>query len=152
MSVTLKRVTKDNWRDVIALEVAGEQRRLLDSESVLHFLAEAQFYPSYAPYAIYDGETLVGFVSFGYLPDDPSKWWVPFLIIDRRHQRKGYGRAAMQAVIHRVREEALDCEAIGLCYKPENAAACRLYRSLGFGPADELDEKGEIQAWLRLKT
>lgn len=150
MAVSLKRVTKDNWRQVIAVDIADDQRRFLDSESVLHALAEVQFYPSYTPYAIYDGEIVVGCISCGDLPEDPSKWWIPLLVIDHSHQGKGYGRAAMRAIIQLIQEEAPHCHAIGLSYKPANTVAERLYRSLGFEHTDETDERGNVYAWLRL--
>lgn len=148
MAVRLERVTRDNWRQAIALDVTDYQRRFLDSESILHALAEVQFYPNYTPYAIYQGETMVGITSYGYLPEDPSKWWIPLIIIDHRHQGKGYGRAAMQAIIQRIQQEAPDWHAIGLSYKPANTVAERLYRSLGFEQT-ETDERGDIRAWLR---
>lgn len=152
MAVRLDPITVDNWRDAIQLDVAEEQRRFLDSESILHFLAEARFYPSYEPHAIYDGETMVGFVSYGYIPEDSRRWWIPLLIIDRRHQHRGYGRAALEAVIEDVCQRAPDCESLGLSYHPENIVAERLYRSLGFEPTGKVDERGEVYVELRLPT
>ncbi len=150
MVLNLKQVTRDNWRQVIALEITDDQWRFLDSESLLYALAEIQFYPSYIPFAIYDEDTLIGCASYGYLPENPSKWWIPLLIIDHRHQGKGYGRAAMQAIIQRIQQEAPECRAIGLSYKPANSVADRLYRSLGFERTDEIDELGNTHAWLKV--
>ena len=151
MTVTLVPVTGDNWRQVITVEVTEEQRRLLDSESVLHALAEGRFHPTYSPYAIYQGDTLVGFASYGYLPENRSRWWIPLLVIDRRHQGRGHGRAAMEAIVQHVRLMAPDCRAIGLSYKPENSIAERLYLSLGFELTGDRDEGGEVQVWLDLR-
>lgn len=66
MTVRLEPVTHDNWREVIALEIAPEQSAFLDSESMLHALAEVQFYHDFKSYAVYTGDVLVGYVSHGH--------------------------------------------------------------------------------------
>ena len=150
MNVRLEPITVHNWREAIALEVTEAQRHFLDSESILHFLAEARFYPTYEPHAVYDGGTMVGFVSYGYIPDEPRHWWIPLLIVDRRQQGKGYGRAALAAVIDDVRGREAGVESLGLSYHRENALAARLYASAGFEPTGRTDERGEVHVELRL--
>ena len=51
MNVSLREVTKDNWLDVIHLEITKEQEDYvaLNSESI----AESSFYPHYVNRAIY---------------------------------------------------------------------------------------------------
>ena len=149
-TIRLEPVTHDNWRAVIALEIAEDQRAFLDSESMVHALAEMQFYPDFKAYAVTDGDIMVGFVSHGRSSERPNIWWIPLIVIDRRHQHKGYGRAVMEAVIDYVRREAPDCTSIGLKYKPANEVARRLYASLGFVETDEFDEEGNVRAWLEL--
>lgn len=150
--IRLERLTRDNWQDVIPLDIADEQRRFLETPSVLHAVAEVQFYPTYTAYAIYDDQTVVGFVTYDYLPEDPSKWWIPLLIIDHRYQGKGYGRAALQAIIKSIREGAPDCQEIALNYKPDNAVAERLYLSVGFQKTDEIDERGQVTMRLTFRS
>jgi diamine N-acetyltransferase len=147
--IRLERLTRDNWQQVITLDIADEQRRFLETPSVLHAVAEVQFHPTYTPYAICDNKTAVGFVVYGYLPEDDSKWWIPLLIIDHRYQGKGYGRATMETIINTVREQAPTCREIALSYKPDNTAAERLYLSTGFEKTDEIDEHGQVT--MRLK-
>lgn len=151
MTVRLEPLTADNWREAIALEIASDQWRYLDSESLLHFVAEGNFHPTYKTHAIYSDDMMVGIVSFGYEPADPSRWWIPLIVVAHEHQGKGYGRAAMLAVIDRIRQEAPECEHLGLAYKPDNLVAERLYLSLGFEPAAAPDDKGEVPAWLRMR-
>lgn len=150
--IRLSHLTRDNWKQVIALDITDEQRRFLETPSVLYAVAEVQFHPTYTAYAISDDETTVGFVVYGYLPEDPSKWWIPLLIIDHRYQGKGYGRAAMEMVIHAVREQAPDCREIGLSLKPDNTTAERLYLSIGFEKTDEVDEHGQVTMLMKLKS
>jgi diamine N-acetyltransferase len=149
--VHLERLTRDNWRDVITLDIADDQRRFLETPSVLYGVAEVQFHPTYTPYAVCDGDTVVGFAVYGYMPEDSTRWWIPLILIDHRHQGKGYGRAAMQAIIAYVQQEAPDCHEIALSYKPDNTVAERLYLSLGFEKTDEIDERGQLTARLIVK-
>ena len=148
MAVRLEIVTADNRIEAEALEVAEEQRQFLDTPSISEFLAAAPSYPEFDPHLIRADRVAVGLVSFGYLPEDQTKSWVPLLIVDHRYQGNGYGRAAMQAVIDEVRRNAPNCRSLGLSYKAENVIARRLYESLGFLPFDEKD--GEIRAWSSL--
>ncbi|WP_339159789.1 GNAT family N-acetyltransferase [Paenibacillus sp. FSL W8-0186] len=51
--------------------------------------------------AIYSEEILVGFLVFCLNPDmDDNYWddnyWIPAIMIDDKHQGKGYGKAAME--------------------------------------------------------
>ena len=138
------RVTQENFPQVITLDIADAQRRFLETPSVLYAIAEVQFHPTYLPYVIYADDSMVGFIIYGYLPEDPLKWWIPLLIIDQRCQGQGYGRAAMEALIRVVREQVPDCREIALNYKPENTIAERLYRSVGFETTTEIDEHGQV--------
>ena len=149
--VHLERLTRDNWRQVITLDIADDQRRFLETPSVLYGVAEVQFHPTCTPYAVYDGDTVVGFAVYGYTPEDPARWWIPLILIDHRYQGKGYGRAAMQAIIGSIRQQAPDCREIALSYKPDNVAAERLYLSLGFEKTNEVDERGQVTARLTVK-
>jgi diamine N-acetyltransferase len=142
--IRLERLTRDNWQQVISLDIADEQRRFLETPSVLYAVAEVQFHPTYTPYAICDDETTVGFAVYGYLPEDHAKWWIPLLIIDHRHQGKGYGRAAIEAILNTVRTQVPDCREIALNYKPDNTVAERLYLRIGFEKTDEVDERGQV--------
>jgi diamine N-acetyltransferase len=148
--VRLESVTNENWRSVAAVKVNDDQKGFLDSESVLDFLMEAQFYPDFKPHAIYFGDTVVGMISFGFLDGDHLRAWIPLIVIDRPYQGRGFGRAAMEAVITRVRREAPNCKAIGVSYKHGNIAAATLYRRLGFTAAATADDKGNYEAWLDL--
>ncbi len=142
--IRLERITRDNWEQATTLDIADAQRRFLETPSVLHAIAEVQFHPTYTPYAIFDDQTMVGFVVYGYLPEDHTKGWIPLLIIDQRYQGKGYGRAAMELVIRAVREQAPDCREIALNYKPDNTTAEHLYLRVGFHKTDEIDERGQV--------
>lgn len=142
--IRLERVTQDNFKQVIRLDIAEEQRRFLETPTILYAIAEVQFHPTYIPYVICDDATMVGFVIYGHLPEDHTRWWVPLLIIDHHWQGKGYGRTAMELVLNTVRTKAPYCREIALSYKSDNVVAERLYFSLGFEKTEEIDELGQV--------
>jgi diamine N-acetyltransferase len=150
MSVRLEPVTQESRQTAIALDIADEQRHFLETESISHFLADAPSHTTFRPHLIFNEDVAVGFVSFGYVPEDPSKWWIPLIIVDQRYQGNGYARAALSAIIADLRERVPGCQRLGLSYKPDNKVAENLYASLGFTSSGEGD--GEIEAWLEIRT
>jgi diamine N-acetyltransferase len=142
VTVILKELTKDNWEACIDLKVHPEQKNFVASN--LYSIAESQFYPGCIPLAVYDDETLVGFIM--YEPDPESSidgvYFISRLMVDRHYQSKGYGRMAMQQVIERLKKSS-DCRAIRTSYVPENTVAAKLYLSFGFMPTGEVED-GEI--------
>src|SRR5687768_15988901 len=147
-SVQLLPVAPD-WSVAADIRVSPAQREFLDTPSLGPFLEDASQHPTFACYGVYDEDSRpVGFISFGYEPEDPTRGWIPLLMIDEHYQHRGYGRAALLEAIRRMRAEIPGCLAIGLSYKPKNVAAAALYRSLGFVPSSEVTANGEVIAWL----
>lgn len=136
MAIFLRPITKANWESAAKLEVREDQRDFVVPN--VWSIAESQFHPWTRPMAIYDGETMVGFLVFGRDPADGEYWLYRFMI-DRRQQGKGFGRAALDALIAHLRTLA-DCRSLTVGYQPDNIAAERLYLSAGF-------VKGEPAPW-----
>jgi diamine N-acetyltransferase len=145
--VWLAEVTADNWRDVAALELDADQHDLVASN--LYSLAEAKFTPRARPRAICAGTRLVGFLMYDLGDDDePHRVSIYRFMIDRRRQRQGYGRAALEEALDEIR--ALPGIAtVSICYAPENPAKT-LYTSLGFVETGR-DEDGEVIAELSIQ-
>ncbi|HEU4323495.1 MAG TPA: GNAT family N-acetyltransferase [Roseiflexaceae bacterium] len=152
MTVTLRELTRDNWRACVALRVADDQQNFVASN--LYSIAEAQFYPGILCRAVYAGETMVGFVMFGpddeYSPADerPDAYVLVRLMIDQAHQGKGYGRAALETVMSTLQREA-GARFLYLSAVPENVSALALYRSAGFLPTGAVVD-GEVMLRLEL--
>lgn len=128
--VTLRELTAENWRACVDLELDADQLGLVESNAVS--LAESRFHPWMLPLAIYAGPEMVGFVMYSDERDPRlPRYWVHRLMIDHRHQGRGYGRAAMMEVIRRLAAKP-DCDEIWIGYVRENDAARRFYASLGF--------------------
>ena len=79
-------------------------------------------------------------------PEDNSGW-IGGLVIGLEHQRRGYGRAAVLALLERLRREQ-GCTSAALSYAAENAPARALYASLGFAETGEREDD-ELVARLR---
>lgn len=145
--VELRPVTAENWRACAGLELRPEQVGLMPDN--LYSIAEAQFYPDARSLAIYlsSGE-LVGYLLHG--RDKASGDAKVFrLMIDRAHQGRGYGKAALRLVIERVSSRG-DAKRLLIAYQEHNEAARRLYAGLGFVER-ETDETGRVTAVLFLK-
>ena len=134
--VSLRSVDAENWRACAALEVAHEQRDFV--MPVSYYLALCHYGDVWHPLAICRGAEVVGFVMWAVDPSDRSGW-LGGLTIDRRHQGRGYGSAAVEAVLRRLRDEH-GCSSAALSYSPPNVRARKLYASLGFQETGELED------------
>jgi diamine N-acetyltransferase len=100
-AVQLREVTRESVRAVCALEVADDQRAFVAPNAVS--IAQAYFYDEAwfrAVHAVHAGAELVGFVmlydpTLAATPEEPD-FFLWRLMIDRRYQGKGYGRAAVR--------------------------------------------------------
>ena len=106
--VTLREVTDGNREAVLALAVSGGQTAYV--ADVAQSLREAAEYPEAKAWyrAVYDHDVPVGFVmiSDGITSDDPTllgPYYLWRLLIDHRHQGRGYGSAAIDEVVAYLR-------------------------------------------------
>ncbi len=147
--VKLAPLSDANREEVAALAVHEHQRQYLSTPDLAGFLADAHEHPEFTPLAVVSGEEVVGFVSVGTLLE-AGHWWVPLFIIDRGRQRRGFGRAALMAVVEHVRQRDPTAFTLGLGCDPANTAAMDLYRRFGFEECG-FDASGEAQLWLTLE-
>jgi GNAT superfamily N-acetyltransferase len=93
--VRLKDVTAANWEAVVGLELTDDQEDMVASNA--YSLAESKFTPLARPRAVYAGKSVVGFLMYEPLADEgkPQEVSIYRFMIDRKHQGKGYGRAAL---------------------------------------------------------
>jgi diamine N-acetyltransferase len=136
----LREVTSDNWREVVGIEPREDQGRFV--ASVAYYLNVCHYGEEWQPLAIYQGGEPVGFAMRGYEAEDDSNCIGGF-VIDAEHQGKGYGRAAMKALLDYLARQPGYREA-ALSYEPENTVARRLYASLGFVETGERSEDGLV--------
>jgi diamine N-acetyltransferase len=147
--VELKDVTADNCSAVAGLELDPTQQDLVASN--VESLFEAQSDPDARPRAVYAGERVVGFLMYdaGAPDDEPREAAIYRFMIDREHQGKGYGRAALARALEEIRAIIPRVEKISISYMPDNPVAKPFYASFGFVEVG-LDEDGEMLAELEL--
>ena len=146
--VHLKEVTAANWRAVVKLKLSETQKELVASN--LYSLAESKFDPSARPRAVYAGKRVVGFLMYD-VPDADDNDRVAAIyrfMIDREHQGKGYGRAALAKALEEIKAMP-GIKKISICYVPENPVAKQFYGSFGFVEVGR-DEDHEVIAELAL--
>lgn len=152
-AVTLREVTAGTLRSVVALEVGPDQRGLVAPNAVS--IAQAYFEPAAWFRAICTGDAPVGFVMLY----DPTRTPVPesgreiaFLwrfMVDHRHQRRGFGRAALRQVIAHARTLP-GVTRLRTSYVEAPGNASPLYAQVGFAPTGEIDD-GEVVMEIRLR-
>lgn len=134
-------VCSGNRKEIEQLQVFPAQAGFI--ESVRECLREADEASQWKPVGIYDGKNLVGFAMYGYFQSPPpARLWLDRLLIDRAHQGKGYGKAAVLALLEKLRRE-YGRPQVYLSVYADNAAAIALYRQVGFCFNGEYDTKGE---------
>ena len=141
-SVTLRDVDDRTWRPCADLTVTPEQAEFV--APVTRYLALCAYSRGpWAPLAVLDGDEVVGFVMWGVDRDDDNdedrdddSLWIGGLVIDQRHQRRGYGRAVVEALVERAR--AGGHSSVALSYQPHNPARA-LYAALGFVETGETE-------------
>ncbi len=157
--VELRPITPDNFQAVVTLEVNDSQKSFVAT----NIRSLAQAYVAIAnktcipkPYAIYAGETLVGFIMLSYGgvrgsdPEDEPVYSIWRLMIDKHHQGKGYGRQAMTKALELIRTFPHgSASRVVLSYEPENTVARALYATFGFVETGEMNGD-EVAAALKL--
>ena len=150
----IRPVTKDNWQQLIKLQVREDQKNFVASN--LYSIAQSQFGDEYEghwdlhAFGIYDGNEPVGFLMYGFNFEHPEQQaFIQRLMVDEKYQGKGYGRFGMEKMLEVFRADER-IYTVGISYEPENNAARKLYASLGFVETGRIIE-GEAEALLKLK-
>lgn len=145
MNVTLQNIARDNFDEVIVLELEKSQERNLPSN--LYSIAESTLSETFYPRAIcLDGKP-VGFAmyQFGEVGDfDEDECTIWRFMIDRKHQNTGIGKLAMGLVLDDIRSHNR-CKLVDIYYDPKNTAAQKLYARFGFKETGHRDD-GDIIA------
>jgi diamine N-acetyltransferase len=156
MTLSIKPVTKDNWHSLIKLKVREDQSHFVASN--LYSIAESQFGSDEAdgshwdlyPYGVYDDETPVGFLMYGYNFQYPDfQAFISRLMVDQNQQGKGYGKYGMERMLETFRSDNR-IQSVGISYEPENHGARKLYAGLGFVETGKMLD-GEVVAIYKMR-
>lgn len=151
----LIKVNAENFYPLMGLTVEDGQRNFVASNA--YSLAEAYAVLSEGRYVqafgLYDGDTPVGFAMIGhnaFIDEDcppayRDSYYLWRYMIDRRYQRRGYGRAGVGLLLDFIRAfPDGPAETCAVSCEPENAVAKKLYESFGFRFTGEMDGDEEI--------
>ena len=137
--IEFREIDRNNFFDVIKLGVADRQKEFVANN--LFSLAQAKAFPECICLSIYHDDLLVGFTMYC-IDDEDQEYWIYRVMIDEKYQSKGYGKAAMEKLIDRIKEDEKH-EVIYISFEPENTWAKHLYEKLGFA-ADGRIIEGEV--------
>ncbi|MFD2444740.1 GNAT family N-acetyltransferase [Bacillus sp. CGMCC 1.16607] len=142
--VEIKPVTQDNIRACAKLEVSEDQKQFVARN--LATIAWAYVDPKFTPYAICDGDTVVGLAAVEFIPEneDYDRHWVPRFMIGEQFQGKGYGKQGMLKIIEMITNQHSDCSRVRLSVVPENQAAINFYKNIGFVETEEMLEDERV--------
>lgn len=132
--IEIEELNVNNWLKVMELKVSKEQKDLFPIPNV-YWIGISRYEEGTTLYAIKNDETFVGLVGLGYDEDGVSGYINP-LMIDEKHQGKGYSRDAMILVIQKLKNDYMVPE-IHIGHRKDNYVAGKLYESLGFTIVDE---------------
>lgn len=153
--VHLRAVTLANYQACLSLQVEESQARFVATNA--KSLTEASVNLTLVPLAIYDHAAcgyptptvpMVGFMMYELTC---GVGFILRLMIDRRYQRQGYGRATIIEVIRRLRLIP-EVEMIATSHRHDNIASAHLFGSLGFVPweIEEAEEANPGEVFLKL--
>jgi diamine N-acetyltransferase len=149
--ISLRPITDANRQEVEALRVSPGQEQFVSN--VVESLQEAAEYPgAHAIYwAIYAEETPVGFVMIADEVDSPdyTPQFLWKLLIDERHQGRGYGKATLDLVVEYFRGRP-GVEAVTTSAVPGEGSPVTFYEQYGFVRTGEIDD-GEIVLRLKIR-
>ena len=153
--IRLEKIDVKNVWDILELKVAESQKSFVasNSESIIDAYTTVGTDCTAFPFGIYDDEEPVGFLMLGYnvaamemiCGEEPldvvkNNYLLWRLMIDEKHQKKGYGREAMKLALEFVKTWPCGkAEYWVTSYEPENEVAKRLYESFGFVENGEMD-------------
>ena len=126
----LETITKNNWIKAISLRVREDQVKFVASNEIS--LAQLNFLENFHAKGIYQGEEMIGFALYG-IDEDDHEYWIYRMMIDQKHQGKGFGKEAIRLVIDDIRNMKEEHhKTITLSYEPDNEHAKRVYEKAGF--------------------
>ncbi len=128
--IYLKPITKENIIPVTDLEMEDSQKGFVEDN--LFSLAECWLYKNFIPKAIYDDDTLIGFVLYYLVESDPDYVFLHRIMIDKRMQGKGYGVRSLEACFEEFKKEFPQISFVELIHYPDNDRAAAVYEKAGF--------------------
>lgn len=159
--IEFRPITNENFRTCIELS-PGEVGKKFVAENVISiaqaYVAMTQKTCIPMPYAIYNDETMVGFMMMSFIRADQDEdidediYEIWRFMIDENQQGKGYGKASLMKAIELIKTYPHGkADKIYLSYVPGNETGSGLYKSVGFVETGDMD-RGEVVMVYDLKN
>ena len=133
--IELRTINEDNFEQCLNLKASVENESFVDS--VTYSLAEAWvFYKDTRPFAIYDDDKMIGFVSM-YVGEE--HYQIINFLIDDAFQKMGLGTKAAKACIYFLKNE-YGAERVSVPVEQKNITAKRFWEKLGFVFSDNVED------------
>lgn len=133
--IALRHITEDNFQQCLRLHAGVPDSSFVDP--VVYSLAEAWVYGQNArPFAIYDDQTMIGFVSM-YVEEDNNQ--IINFFIDDAFQGRGRGTEAAKLCIKYLQRED-PSRRICIPVKLEHTAAQVFWKKQGFFLSDTIED------------
>lgn len=130
--VTLRKITRENIREILALRVSEGQKRVYPRSNG-YSIAEGHYPQDDDPVwmrSIYAGEEPVGFLMTSEAPEQ-GLYAIWRIMIDTHHQAKGYGSRAVHLLIDRIKASP-NAKTLYTSHLKGDGNAGPFYSNLGF--------------------
>ena len=139
----IKPVNRENWRTIVSLEVASNQKKIIESnaESLLESFFDTEMH--WQCYGLYLEEQAVGFAMIGAYRKKENYVWLDRFMISKNYQQRGLGSRFLRDILSFIQHTWKVMEVV-ISVEPENKPAKDFYIKNGFVDAHKIDpENGE---------
>lgn len=143
-TVSLREITSENIRLVLALRVSEEQKQVYPHSNG-YSIAEGHYPRDDDPVwmrAIYADEAPVGFIMTSEVPEN-GEYFLWRLMVDQNHQGNGYGSAALDLLVARI-EAGGNAKFLLTDHLEGDGNAGGFYARHGFRYTGEVLDQGEL--------
>ena len=159
--IELRKINHSNWLKCIALEVTDEQCRFINpnifslAEAYVHSdanKADAEEFYRCIQFAIYHEDEMIGCAQLTsekeYDFDGKTAYELYKLMIDRKHQGKGFEKEAVRLLLNYIKTFPYgEVENVYVQWHPENTASERLFTTTGFVIVGTDEDGAVIARW-----
>lgn len=139
--IKFREITEENYRECMRLKVKEHQLEYVDRGNYIALSKAYVHRESAYPFAVYDDDTMIGFVQYREI-HDLGNYLLDKIMICDMYQGKGYATQVMEKLINDLKRES-KYRRLCLCVHKDNIDAIRLYHKFGFEQCED-EEENEI--------